>query len=87
MCWGEQSWLKIVDQFLIHWKETTSFMPKMHNMNLIMRKHQEKKNPKPRLSNILQNNWPVLFKDVNVRKVNVMKGKERQIKTFMMKGD
>ena len=35
--------MKTVDQFLSHWKETTSFMPKMHNMDLIMRKPQEKK--------------------------------------------
>lgn len=42
MCVGGQFWMKTVDQFLSHWKETTSFMPKMHNMNLIMRKPQEK---------------------------------------------
>lgn len=42
MCVGRQFWMKTVDQFLSHWKETTSFMPKMHNMYLIMRKPQEK---------------------------------------------
>ena len=49
----------------MHWGHTTSmvFLPKMHNLNLIMRKHQTNPN-----WNVLQNNWPSFFKNIRVMK-------------------
>lgn len=40
------------------------FLSKMHTLNLITRKHQEK----PKLRGILQNNWPVVFKNARPKK-------------------
>ena len=37
--------------------------PKLHNHDLVMRNHD-----KPKLRDILQNNWPVVFKDPKVMK-------------------
>ena len=39
------------------------FLPKMHNVNLILEK---KKLNEPKLWDVLQINWPVLFKKVKV---------------------
>lgn len=40
------------------------FPPRLHNLHLIMRKHQIK----PKLELGPQNNWPYLSKDVKVKK-------------------
>lgn len=39
------------------------FLPKVHNLTLIVRKTSDK----PKLRDVLQNNHPVFFKDVKVR--------------------
>lgn len=44
-----------------------AFLPKVHNLNLIMMKHQTNQ-----IRKFLQNNWPKHFKNVNI-----MKYKER----------
>ena len=43
------------------------FLPKMHNLNLIIKKHQKKKN---QFRDSLQNNWLEIFNIVRVIKVN-----------------
>lgn len=53
-------------------EETTYliFLPKLHNLTLIMKEHQTK----PNLRDMLKNNWPKFFKNVNVVKI---KGKQK----------
>lgn len=41
------------------------FLPKLHNLTLIMREYQTK----PNLRDVLKNNWPKFFKNVNVMKI------------------
>lgn len=48
-------------------EETTYliFLPKLHNLTLIMKEHQTK----PNWRDMLKNNWPKFFKNVNVVKI------------------